>query len=150
MCNALHYAHELDIVHRDIKPANIMITTQEAIKVTDFGIAKILKSDDVTRSGSLIMGTPLYMAPEQIEGGTIDGRCDIYSLGIMLYETISGHPPFTEGNIEYHHVHTPVPSLPDDVPEKLKTIVYKCVEKLAESRFQTPDELRLALEEIED
>ena len=148
MCSALQYAHELDIVHRDIKPANIMITTQGAIKITDFGIAKILKTEDVTRSSSMIMGTPLYMAPEQIEGGNIDGRCDIYSLGIMLYETISGQPPFTEGNIEYHHIHTPVPPLPDDVSESLKAIVYKCVEKRVESRFQTPGELLVSLEEL--
>jgi len=150
MCRALQYAHELNIVHRDIKPANVMITNNDVVKITDFGIAKILKTEDATSSSSMILGTPLYMAPEQIEGGEVDGRCDIYSLGVMLYEAASGHPPFTDGNIEYHHVHTPVPPLPDDIPESLKTVIYKAVEKRPESRFQTPAELLEALEKVEE
>jgi molecular chaperone DnaK len=141
MCSALQYAHELNVVHRDIKPANVMITTQDAVKITDFGIAKIMRTEDVTRSSSMIMGTPLYMSPEQIEGGQVDGRCDIYSLGIMLYEAAVGRPPFTEGNIEYHHVYTPVPKMPDHVPDALKSVILKCVEKKPENRFQTPGEL---------
>ncbi|MCX8038687.1 MAG: serine/threonine protein kinase, partial [Candidatus Sumerlaeia bacterium] len=149
MCSALQYAHELDVVHRDIKPANVMITSQDTVKVTDFGIAKILRSEDVTRSSSMIMGTPLYMAPEQIEGQPVDGRCDIYSLGIMLYEAIAGRPPFTEGNIEYHHVYTTPPPLPDDVPDALKAIVLKCVEKKPEARFQNPGEVLAALEALQ-
>jgi len=148
ICGALQYAHGLDVVHRDIKPANIMITTQDQVKITDFGIAKILRTEDVTRSSSMIMGTPLYMAPEQIEGGTVDGRCDIYSLGIMLYEVTKGQPPFTEGNIEYHHVNTPVPPLADEVPEALRNLIYKCVEKRAENRFQTPSELLSIFESL--
>lgn len=148
ICSALEYAHGLDVVHRDIKPANIMITTQDVVKITDFGIAKILRTEDVTRSSSMIMGTPLYMAPEQIEGGTVDGRCDIYALGIMLYEVTKGQPPFTEGNIEYHHVNTPVPPLPDEVPEVLRNLIYKCVEKKPEARFQTPGELLKTLETL--
>jgi len=141
MCSALQYAHELSVVHRDIKPANVMITTQDSVKITDFGIAKIMRTEDVTRSSSMIMGTPLYMSPEQIEGGQVDGRCDIYSLGIMMYEAAVGRPPFTEGNIEYHHVYTPVPKMPDEVPDGLKAIILKCVEKKPENRFQTPGEL---------
>ena len=148
ICNALQYAHELEVVHRDIKPANVMITTQEVVKLTDFGIAKILRVEDVTRSSSMIMGTPLYMAPEQIEGTTVDGRADIYALGIVLYEVTNGRPPFTEGNIEYHHVNTPVPPLPDDVPEVLRNMIYKCVEKKPEARFQTASELLQILESL--
>jgi molecular chaperone DnaK len=146
VCAALQYAHDLDIVHRDIKPANVMITTKDVVKITDFGIAKILKTEELTRSGSMIMGTPLYMAPEQIEGAMIDGRCDIYALGIMLYEALSGKPPFTDGNIEYHHVHTPVPPLPDDVPDALKALIYKAVSKDPGERFQSPGELLLSLQ----
>jgi len=149
ICRALQYAHDLDIVHRDIKPANIMITNLDAVKITDFGIAKILKTEDVTRSGSMIMGTPLYMAPEQIEGAAVDGRCDIYSLGIMLYEAIAGRPPFTEGNIEYQHVHTPVPALPESVPAGMRNVVYKCVEKTTAARFQSPGEFLTALEALD-
>jgi serine/threonine protein kinase len=86
-----------------------MITKQNNVKVTDFGIAKMLKGDDSTKSGTAVIGTPLYMAPEQITGEGVDARSDIYSLGIMMYELVSGHPPFYLGNIEYHHIHTPPP-----------------------------------------
>ncbi|HMX61466.1 MAG TPA: molecular chaperone DnaK, partial [Candidatus Sumerlaeota bacterium] len=120
ICDALAYAHKLNIIHRDIKPANIMITKQNNVKVTDFGIAKMLKSDDSTKSGTAVIGTPLYMAPEQITGEGVDPRSDIYSLGIMMYELVSGHPPFYLGNIEYHHIHTPPPPLPDKVTGTLR------------------------------
>lgn len=141
ICDALLYAHHLNIVHRDIKPANIMITADNQVKITDFGIAKVLSSDDSTKTGTSIIGTPLYMAPEQIIGGRIDNRSDIYSLGIMLYEMISGAPPFYQGNIEYHHVHTPPPPLSDSISKRLREAIMKCIRKEPDERFQSVGEI---------
>ncbi len=135
ICDALGYAHRLGIVHRDIKPANIMITKNNAVKITDFGIAKILRSEDATKSGTAIIGTPLYMAPEQITGEQVTLASDIYSLGIMLYELVAGTPPFYLGNIEYHHLHTAPPPLPSHVSSRLGRIIMKCIEKNPKQRY---------------
>jgi Protein kinase domain/PEGA domain len=92
-CNALQYAHERNVVHRDIKPANIMLTADDTVKVTDFGTAKILQFGTVQQTAH-VMGTPSYMSPEQVKGRAVDGRSDIFSLGVMLYEIITGEKPF--------------------------------------------------------
>jgi tRNA A-37 threonylcarbamoyl transferase component Bud32 len=149
VADALGYAHGLSVVHRDIKPANIMITSDDRVKVTDFGIAKLLAGNDTTRSGSQIIGTPLYMSPEQIRGLAVDARTDIYSLGATLYEAACGRPPFMEGNIEYHHLHTPPPALPDSVDPKLASIIMKCLEKDPENRWEDTQVLVKALSEVE-
>lgn len=141
ICDAISYAHRLGIVHRDIKPANVMVTTDNQIKITDFGIAKILRGDDITKSGTAVIGTPLYMAPEQIIGDRIDARTDIYSLGIMLYEIVADNPPFYLGNIEYHHIHTAPPELPSSVPEGLGKIIMKMIEKEPGNRYQKIEEM---------
>ncbi|MBN1518372.1 molecular chaperone DnaK [Candidatus Sumerlaeota bacterium] len=141
ICDALKYAHKLSVVHRDVKPANIMVTSADEVKVTDFGIAKLLRTEDATKSQSMIMGTPLYMSPEQVEGLSIDARSDIYSLGVMLYELLSGAPPYIEGNIEYQHVHAEIPPLPGDIDRIVTEIVYKCMAKKPADRFQSISEL---------
>ncbi len=147
---ALAYAHELQIIHRDIKPANIMVTNTNQVKVTDFGIAKILQAGrEVTRSGSQIIGTPLYMAPEQIRGDQVDPRTDIYSLGVTLYELLNGLPPFYEGNIEYHHLHTTPPPFTIELPMELAQIILRCLSKSPDSRFQSAPELLEALESVD-
>jgi molecular chaperone DnaK len=140
ICEGLAYAHRLGVVHRDIKPANIMLTDRNVLKITDFGIAKLL-TDHRNKATTMIMGTPLYMAPEQIEGGNVNHRCDIYSLGVMLYEMIAGHPPFHEGNIEYQHVHNPPPEIARPVSKRLRQTIFKCLEKDPDSRFQTVEEI---------
>src|SRR5690606_31898352 len=132
-----------------IKPANIMITNNNQVKVTDFGIAKVLLAGaDATRSGSQIIGTPLYMSPEQIMGGDVDARTDIYSLCASLYEMAAGRPPFLDGNIEYHHLHTAPPAMSETIPLALQNIVLKCLEKKPENRFQSISELGTALTKL--
>ena len=140
ICEGLAYAHRLRLVHRDIKPANIMITDRNLVKITDFGIAKII-NEKQTNAGTIVMGTPLYMAPEQIEGGSIDHRCDIYSLGIMLYEMVCGRPPFHEGNIEYQHLNLEAPPITAGVSDRLKKVIVRCIEKKPENRFQNVEEI---------
>jgi serine/threonine-protein kinase len=89
----------------------------------------------------MIMGTPLYMSPEQIEGGRLDHRCDVYALGIMLYEMVTGQPPFNDGNIEYHHIHTQPAEISSGVSDRLCGIIMKCIEKNPDHRFQTVEEI---------
>jgi serine/threonine-protein kinase len=135
IADALAYAHRLGIVHRDIKPANIMLTSDNDTKVTDFGIAKML---DQTGEGTMVgavIGTPLYMSPEQVQGIPVDNRADIYAYGIMMYEFINGRPPFTEGDLAYQHMHKR-PERPENCPDELWTIVSKCLEKRKEDRWE--------------
>jgi serine/threonine protein kinase len=141
ICDALEYAHGLGIVHRDIKPANIMITKENSIKITDFGIAKVLQSPESSKWQTSVIGTPLYMAPEQIIAERIDARTDIYSLGITLYEIVSGSPPFYKGNVEYHHVHTLPEPLPESVAPLLRKIIMTCIQKDPKDRFQHVKEI---------
>jgi len=150
--SALAYAHEHDVVHRDIKPANLMLTADGRLKITDFGIAQ-LPASDLTRPGALI-GSPRHMAPEQIEGKKVDGRADIFSAGIVLYELLTGRKPFDGdhvASIAYKILHEPVDDIRlinPDVPEALASIVMRCLEKNPALRFQTAREARAALRAI--
>ncbi|MGB9735149.1 MAG: protein kinase domain-containing protein [bacterium] len=142
MLKGLAYAHEKGIIHRDIKPSNIMWTPKRVIKLMDFGLAKAM--EEIKRGETIVGGTPLYMSPEQILGDPTDKRTDIYSFGCTLYEMLSGKPPFTHGDIGYHHVHTPPAPLVkvnSDVPLWLSNIVAKCLEKLPENRYQSVEQL---------
>lgn len=152
ICAGLQHAHSLGVVHRDLKPANIMLSTdsdgKETARIVDFGIAKMLQKDEqleVTRAGE-IFGTPLYMSPEQGLGKNVDARSDIYSLGCVMYECLSGKPPFVCSTaletLMQHASESPVP-LKHCGP--FGKVVLTCLEKQPENRYQSADELRQAI-----
>ena len=157
IAEALGYAHERGVVHRDIKPANILLTSREAHgierpKITDFGVAK-LAAGQTTLTGQ-ILGTPAFMPPEQFTGAPIDGRADIFSLGVVLYWMATGEQPFPGESmtaVSYKVVHTePVPprKLNPSIPARLEALIMKCLAKSPDDRYQTGEELARDLGEI--
>jgi serine/threonine-protein kinase len=149
-CSALHFAHERNVVHRDIKPANLMLTPDDTVKVTDFGTAKILQFGTVQQTAH-VMGTPSYMSPEQVKGRAVDGRSDIFSLGVLLYEMITGEKPFPGQSITtviYKIVNEePVPPnhINPSIHPGISAVVMKALSKEPETRYQTCREMLEAL-----
>jgi serine/threonine-protein kinase len=142
MCEALAYAHEKQIVHRDVKTANTMWTRERKAKIMDFGLARAL--EELRRETTMVSGTPYYMSPEQTLGRPVDHRTDVYSLGITVFELLTGDLPFREGNLPYHHVHTPAPDPREKnprVPELLARIVLRCLEKDPAARYASTREI---------
>jgi len=115
IANGLQYAHEQRIVHRDIKTGNLFFTRGKAVKIMDFGLAKMV--EEVRRASTVIGGTPYYMAPEQSLGDAVDHRADLYALGVTFYELLTGRVPFRDGDVAFHHRHTPVPDPRELVPD---------------------------------
>lgn len=151
---ALHYAHERGMIHRDVKPANIILDDRGQPILMDFGIAKIIGGKVHTVTGSIV-GTALYMSPEQASGKASDVRADIYSLGVVLFEMIGGRPPF-EGDsamtILMKHVNDSVPDINElnpDTPPALKAVIEKALEKDPAARFQSAAEMSTALGEAQ-
>ena len=157
ICVGMQIAHQQGIIHRDLKPANILINNEGLLKIVDFGVAAAAKSGDtqLTKTGYVI-GSPKYMAPEQILGKKVDERADIYSLGVILYEMLAGTPPYSRGDhmaVMYQHVQgkaAPLREANPKVPEALAEIVAKtmAVDKL--KRYDTMDQLRSALAPLVD
>ncbi|HTS85674.1 MAG TPA: serine/threonine-protein kinase [Usitatibacter sp.] len=153
VADGLSFAHQQDIVHRDVKPSNIMVLKNNLAKITDFGIARLPNSAVKTMTG-LILGSPRYMSPEQVIGKTIDARSDIFSLGVVLYEALTGVAPFDGDNVNaimYATVNTtpPPPSAHNrSVPPMLDLIVAKAMAKLLEDRYQSIKELADDLREV--
>ena len=145
-CNALQFAHERNVVHRDIKPANLMLTADDTVKITDFGTAKILQFGAAQQT-SHVMGTPSYMSPEQVKGRAVDGRSDIFSLGVMLYEMVTGEKPFPGQNITtviYKIVNEePVPprQIDPSIHPGISAVVMKALAKEPEQRYQSCREM---------
>jgi serine/threonine protein kinase/tetratricopeptide (TPR) repeat protein len=147
MAEGLSNAHRTGMVHRDVKPANVMITNDGEVKLVDFGLAKLADTTKVTKTGSTV-GTIAYMSPEQARGEDVDQRSDVFSLGSVLYELLTGRPPF-EGNHElavlYQIMHAdpkPLVSYRNDLPEDLQRIVGRALEKDVEKRYQAASEFR--------
>ncbi len=139
--SALAYAHSNKIVHRDLTNNNLMWTVDKKVKIMDFGLARVI--EHLQSEQSIIGGTPSYMSPEQAKGDPIDHRTDIYSIGICLFEMLTGKLPFTKGNMTYHHIHTPPPrirSIEPSLPEEIDNAVFKCMQKDPNHRFQSASE----------
>src|SRR5262252_7391128 len=145
LCEGLGYAHEQGIVHRDIKPGNVRVLEDGTVKILDFGIAKFAVST-VTQSGT-IMGTASYMSPEQIMGQPVDGRADLFSAGVLLFELLAGKKPFqgeqaTAVVYQIMHVEPPtVRSVLPDLPEALDDIVSRALQKNADDRYSRASEM---------
>jgi serine/threonine protein kinase len=154
LAHGLAYAHKHGVVHRDIKPANIVLVRGGMAKITDFGIAQ-MSTGSRTLVGT-ILGSPKYMAPEQVQGQAVDGRSDLFSLAVVLYEMLTGEPPFSGDNINttmYRIVNEdPVPpkTLAPRIPEELNRIIIKALAKNPDERYQNAKELAYDLRHYEN
>ncbi len=154
VAEGLAYAHQQGVVHRDIKPANIMVVADGPVKITDFGIARMRASADLTQTG-VMLGSPKYMSPEQVIGKRADHRSDIFSLGVILYEMLTGAAPFSGENVTalmYQIVNFALPapsSINRQVPEMLDFVVAKMLAKPLDERYQDARELAKDLRECE-
>lgn len=156
VAEAMDYAHQQGVVHRDIKPANIMLTTDGIVKIMDFGIAKMATSSKTQTN--IVMGTPTYMSPEQIAGKKVDGRSDIFSLAVVMFELLTGRPPFTADNVSAllfaiaHTPHLSAKAIRPDLSPTLKNILDRALHKDPVHRYcragEFAMELRSCLEEL--
>jgi eukaryotic-like serine/threonine-protein kinase len=153
--SALEYSHHAGIVHRDIKPANVMLTPTGAVKVMDFGIARAVADSAATMTQTqAVIGTAQYLSPEQARGETVDARSDLYSTGCLLFELLTGRPPFTGDSpvaVAYQHVREPAPvpsTFASDVPDSLDRITLKALAKERDDRYSTAAEFRSDLEAV--
>jgi serine/threonine protein kinase/predicted Zn-dependent protease len=154
VCEGLLEAHRLGVIHRDLKPQNIMIDKEGNARIMDFGIARSLRAKGITGSGVMI-GTPEYMSPEQVDGKEVDQRADIYSLGVILYEMVTGRVPF-EGDTAFSigvkqksEIPKPPKEINEQIPEDLNRVILKCMQKEKESRYQSVSELHSELMNLE-
>jgi len=155
VCDGLEEAHKLGVVHRDLKPQNIMVDEDGKARIMDFGIARSLSGKSITGAGVMI-GTPEYMSPEQVEGKEVDQRSDIYSLGVILYEMVTGRLPFI-GETPISVAHKQKYEAPEDpkhlnaqLPEDLSRVILRCLEKDKEKRYQSAEELHAELTRLEE
>src|SRR6266542_3234038 len=149
----LAYAHRLGVIHRDVKPANVLLSRAGDVLLTDFGIAKIYEETLQLTSEGTMVGTPAYMAPEQVQGQPVDARTDIYALGVVLYQALTGECPFmaeTPLAVALMHIHNPLRpprQLNPNIPESIERIILRAMAKNPSDRFQTADEMAEALQQ---
>ncbi|MGN0033989.1 MAG: serine/threonine-protein kinase [Candidatus Limimorpha sp.] len=153
LLDAFDYAHKHKIIHKDIKPSNIIITNEGTPKILDFGIAALLDEGGESKDKDVIMGTPSYMSPEQVRGESLDQRSDIYSLGVLLHQMLTGNPPYDTTTLTEHEIYKHV--VEDNLPrmktyykyvsDKVQVIVDKATSKKAESRYRSCQEFKKAL-----
>src|SRR5262245_29103017 len=152
--DALEHAHRAGIVHRDLKPANLMLTQSGLVKVMDFGLARMIGTEHLTNDGYMV-GTPAYMAPEHVRGRDIDGRADLYAMGVVLFRLLTSQLPFkADSGIamvqrQLHDTPTPVRQVRGELPEACEEILSRALEKVAGNRYQTADEFRSALTRLD-
>jgi len=145
----LQYAHERRIVHRDVKTANLFFTRDRVVKIMDFGLAKML--EEVRKGSTIIGGTPYYMAPEQATGEGVDHRADLYAFGVTLFELLTGRVPFSEGDVTYHHRHTPAPdprTRAPGIPDALAELVLQAMAKTPGARPASAAEVGSRLQRL--
>jgi serine/threonine-protein kinase len=150
---ALDYAHRHKVVHRDIKPANIMYdSATDTMKLTDFGIARLA---DVSRTRTgIVLGTPSFMSPEQLEGENVNGHTDLFALGVSLYQLLTGHLPFRGSSMTElmfviaNEPHRPITAIRTDLPDSINAVLDKALAKKPVNRFSTGTEMAYALREV--
>jgi len=154
VCDALAYAHRQGILHRDIKPSNIIISDNGHVFLTDFGLARMVELGESTLSQDMMVGTPQYISPEQAQGqGELDGRTDIYALGVVLFEMLTGNVPYSADTpfaIIHDHIYKPLPipsSINPDIDEKTEKVLLRALAKNPDDRFATMDEFWQALDD---
>jgi serine/threonine-protein kinase len=151
VAGALDYAHRHGVIHRDVKPGNVLITEEGLVKVTDFGIARAVNTEESLTQTGAVMGTATYFSPEQAEGMGVDSRSDIYSLGVVLFEMVTGRPPFLGESpvaVASKHVREIAPTpreINPAVPVDLEAIILMCMSKSPDDRYSTGDDLRIDL-----
>ncbi|OQW31756.1 MAG: hypothetical protein A4E19_00065 [Nitrospira sp. SG-bin1] len=149
VADAMDYAHQQGVVHRDIKPANIMLTADDVVKIMDFGIAKMATSSKTQTN--IVLGTPTYMSPEQIAGKKVDGRSDIFSLAVVMFELLTGRPPFTADNVSAllfaiaHTPHLSVRAIRPDIPPVIKDLLDRALQKDPALRYRRAGEFAAEL-----
>lgn len=154
ICDALAHAHQQGIIHRDIKPQNIICTTDQQYRITDFGISRFIKdSSKLTKTGNVV-GSVYYFSPEQAQGKSVDITSDLYSFGVVLYEMVTGQPPYDAPEkvaIALKHIHDEIPNpkeLNPDLPEALAQLIKKAMAKQPQDRFRSAIEMKKELEQI--
>ena len=148
VASALDYAHSKGVVHRDVKPSNVNIDTQGQIRLMDFGLAKVTRLEQqLEEDEDIVLGTPYYMSPEQARGTSLDLRTDVYNLGVLAFEMLTGQRPYSgrsKSEVQRKHVEAPVPeprSILPHIPADLNAFIVRCMQKHPADRFQTCQEV---------